>query len=113
MMKLRISGKQTTEENKMNSKNWYDRIKAAQVVGHFTDEEQSLSGGWDSCACGEMDVRIPRGHRGDPKDEILCLYGMRFLSNVVNNDFAEAQQTLAIIEAREMELIADIERWKK
>lgn len=78
--------------------------------------------GWPTCACGQLDERIPRSPLGEPFDQFLCEEGTDFSSwvglmfdhamnceeKLFEQARAEALNSLCLIERREVELIADL-----
>ncbi len=82
----------------------------------------AASASWFSCACGKLDARIPRATRelsdpegspfipGQPLDGQLATLGRFFALHIRERDRTMARITLADIEAREAEVIWQIER---
>lgn len=65
---------------------------------------------WPTCACGKIDPRIPRlVISAAPKDQRLRELGNDFSGCVRYGFVNEAERALAAIDARERELIAEIE----
>ena len=67
---------------------------------------------WITCACGEQDKRIPRDPDGRPKDDLLEDLGGQFYTNWLDikdeRSTAEARATLAAIERRAAEILAEV-----
>lgn len=94
---------------------WHKAIEDARKFGYFTSFAKQKSESWVSCACGELDERIPRGRSfGDreikaaPKDNILYHLGSDFMVEVCDNNFDAAESTLAAIEKRAAEILAEL-----
>ena len=68
----------------------------------------SMSGRWVTCACGSQCDVIPRWSDGSPRDSLLTDLGVRFYGAIRRASWAEARDTLAAIETRSAELIAQI-----
>lgn len=65
---------------------------------------------WNDCACGGQDARIPRLERnGRPVDYQLSCLGYDFAFEVNEGEYAEAKVTLAAIESRAAEILAEME----
>jgi hypothetical protein len=69
---------------------------------------RSLASSWKTCAVGNQDARLLRTGRGVPHDYELFLLGARFSTEVCRHDFEKAQETLARIEARAGQLLAQM-----
>lgn len=87
---------------------WWD---ALDNPGKY-DDLSANAGSWVTCACGNQCRVIPR-HTGfmavgEPKDRTLKILGFDFLDQVTDRDYTAAKQTLRKIEARSVELIAEI-----
>ena len=88
-------------------KTWWQRIDQAEQEGGFTSEDIWMAADWVTCACGEQDSRIPR-NLGAPEDDVLYHLGGIFAVAVDNHNFAEARETLAAIEKRSAEILAEV-----
>lgn len=93
---------------------WHERIDAAEKRGWFDSHDRFASGCWVTCACGEQDPRIPRtvnkisGERSKPLDKQLANLGYKFDDKVQADDFRAARLTLAAIEKRAAEILAEL-----
>lgn len=74
-----------------------------------------LSEDWVTCACGNQCSIIPRYeesdcnyYEGSPKDDLLRELGIQFHSDIDDQNWVEAKNTLRAIERRSDELIQDI-----
>ena len=69
-------------------------------------------GDFMTCACGEQDEHIPRHYGGVPEDQALGILGVQFCSNWLDipllRSTAEARATLAAIEKRATEILAEV-----
>lgn len=65
---------------------------------------------WVTCACGNLCAEIPRWkfEKGRPVDERLADLGADFACHVAACKWSEARQTLAEIEKRSGEILADL-----
>lgn len=94
---------------------WWKRIAEARARGSRNNKDIKLAGNWVTCACGEQDVRIPRGIgcgcsccKNMPEDTVLQELGGRFAVAVYANDFDEATRLLAAIEGRAAVILAEL-----
>lgn len=94
---------------------WHKAIEDARKFGYFTSFAKQKSESWVSCACGELDERIPRGRNfmgreieGAPKDDTLYHLGAEFMAHVNGDNFDAAESTLAAIEKRASEILAEL-----
>lgn len=102
-------------------KKWFRIIQAARKRGRFTDNQRVYAAQWTTCACGEQDPRIPRLVPGSdayrnaddgpwcPVDWRLRSLGLEFATQVENNQFNAALNTLRMIEERSAYLIKEYE----
>lgn len=89
--------------------NWYQRIDAAEKRGGFTANDRRKAGEWTTCACGRQDKGIPRFSDGEPMDDALVVLGLDFHLHVVRDRPALARTTLAAIEKRAAEVLAEVD----
>lgn len=97
---------------------WQERIAAARLRGGFTKDDKERAASWRHCACGELSEGIPRlvvydvedetVHPGQPLDSELTALGIRFDAAIDNDQYDTAEQILALIQRRELEILADI-----
>lgn len=74
---------------------------------------RALAREWVTCACGNLCAVIPRGKvygwHDAPLDVDLRRLGLRFHDYVVSGNWPASRKTLAAIEARSAELLAEIQ----
>lgn len=88
--------------------NWHQRIEAARERGEFTAEDKALAFDYTTCACGEIDPRIPRMPSGEPADEGLANLGADFYADVFVNRFEDASTSLQLIEQRAAAILSEL-----
>ena len=74
----------------------------------FTAHQYNLCADFVTCACGRQHKRIPRSPSGSPLDDKLYNLGLKFAHNFDFNDPVAATKTLAKIERRAAEVLADL-----
>lgn len=90
---------------------WGERIIAAERTGEgFDGADRCLALGWTTCACGELDPRIPRAEDGSPVDEELMILGILFFDGVRFDRPITAARALVAIERRAAEVLREVER---
>ena len=108
-------------KNNLHNSHWGLRIIAAENLGEFTDEDESLASLWISCACGKLDSHVQINSNGEPEDTLLSNLGVEFsdwvkvipdgwligITNNVNDEFHGAAVTLVQIEQRSLELLKE------
>tara|TARA_R110000822_G_C14991735_1_gene459772 strand:+ start:244 stop:561 length:318 start_codon:yes stop_codon:yes gene_type:complete len=99
------TAKEVLVEAGLDQSHWGIRVIAAESNGLFTEYDTHDSGDWFSCACGKLDDHIKRNQHGEPEDQELNEYGMKFYIAVACRDFLEAALSLIKIENRSMELL--------
>ena len=99
------TAKEVLAEAGLDQSHWGIRIIEAELRGFFTIADEHASGNWMSCACGRLDDHIERDPEyGEPEDQELNEYGIKFYNAVTCNDFLEAALSLIKIVKRSMEL---------
>lgn len=86
---------------------WPERIRQAREFDSFSSDDIELAGQWPTCACGHQDAGIPRDTNGEPIDGELRTLGHRFCWAVDNNCFDQAEDYLAQIQARAIEILKE------
>lgn len=92
--------------------NW-NRFLARRIAGLRTPESDEkagrVAGDWVTCACGNLCAVIPRYEpNGSPKDQQLFFLGNQFMADINGAKWAEAQRTLALIEARSKAILRSL-----
>lgn len=100
------TAKQLLTKAKLHKSVWGKRIIAAEENGRFKRSDRKKSSNWVTCACGELDERIPRRELGyAPLDHGLRDLGSDFYEFVSRDLFVPAAKTLIAIEARAIEVL--------
>lgn len=84
------------------------KLRKKKGLPAFTYAHAAKAGDWQTCACGEQDPRIPRGHWGGPLDDTLDELGMQFYRAVTTDSTNLATRTLLAIEKRAAEVLAQV-----
>lgn len=93
--------KQLLLRAKLEGSYWGRKIRQAEEVGGFTDDDKDESGNWTTCACGKQSEFIPRHPlSAEPYDDRLSRLGDIFSEKVYEDNFAAAAKTLIAIEDR-------------
>lgn len=71
-----------------------------------------LAGAWVTCACGNQCERIPRDWLGAPTDGLLYNLGGSFCDEICFGDWKAAKKTLASIEKRSSQILAQLDKWQ-
>jgi hypothetical protein len=91
---------------------WRKRLANAGKRGHFTQREVSFASSWNVCAVGEGKSQLTKANKlvsfkynsdyGQlaPIDKRLETLGIRFVNQVIFNDFKGVARTLNTIEER-------------
>lgn len=103
--------------------NWGKRILRAHAFGSFALEDYDRANAWITCACGELDPRIPRygggefksdslfhAMTGEPKDWKLAKLGTAFAYTVNPQKYLQtrkAARILVAIEKRSKQVLED------
>lgn len=92
--------------------NWPAFIDDAEA-GHLSHSELSeatqRAAEWPTCACGNQCARIPRGsENGMPHDFELREEGVTFYNNIKYQRWDAARETLARIEKRSTQILAEL-----
>ena len=94
---------------KFDPKNWdwYAFLDASkEVKEEYYGEAYDFSGGWVTCACGQLCDALPKGeHANAPLDNELGDLGVVFCSEINVKDWDEAKTTLDKIEKRTIFLL--------
>lgn len=87
-----------------------DKAHARKAAGKpaFTEHQKLLSNSFVTCACGKQDERIRRKNAIAPFDLMLDTLGFRFNDFVRSDNPTAATETLAKIERRAAEVLADL-----
>ncbi len=87
---------------------WNTFLKKA-VAGKVSESEihtaEIRAADWVTCACGNQCAVLERDDDGQPLDGLLESLGYKFMNNIDNGRFQEAQKTLEAIEKRSAVLI--------
>lgn len=75
------------------TKPWKKIIADARKRKYFTGTERRRASLWPSCACGQLDKRIPRLSGAAPIDNRLYKLGISFSMAVDTNDFRMAESS--------------------
>ena len=86
---------------------WGKRIIHIEETGKMLVEWLDEAWGWQTCACGEQDERIPRNEDGCPFDEQLRRDGVEFPLYLQSN-IVEAARCLIRIEERAAEVLKEV-----
>ena len=93
-----------------------ERARKRVAVGEyaFTRQERHLASQWVTCACGQLDSRIPLRDPDEPecgpKDNELARLGVQFSLEVGRHDIDAAELTLAKIDMRASEILRGVAR---
>lgn len=101
-----------------NNWNWFHYLKAPQDIKdkHY-NKAYDLAASWVTCACGELCKNLPKvkdfnnkfdgpGLEAPADNDLQCL-GLEFMSNIHNEDYDDAFETLLEIEKRTIKLLDD------
>ena len=88
---------------------WGKRIIQIERTGIVPDEWLNEAWGWQTCACGRQDERIPRDKYGAPLDYKLACDGEWF-PFYLRHDIVEAARCLIRIEERAAEVLKEVVR---
>lgn len=86
---------------------WGKRIIQIEETGIAPFEWQCDANGWQTCACGWQDKRIPRDEDGCPLDGLLKWDGRNFPIYLLT-DIVEAARCLIRIEKRAAEVLKEV-----
>lgn len=95
--------------SKRKPKPWRKRIAEARKRGGFTRRDKQAAHNWPTCACGQLDVAIPRYRDGDgePSDYVLSSLGCDFASAVEDNRFRDAELIIGRITKRAAQVLRE------
>lgn len=104
------TAKELLTDAKLDHTYWGKKIIAIEARGNSTREDIRLATGWQTCACGKQDSRIPReqGEEKAPLDNRLYELGIQFCGAVDSNDPVAAANTLIKIELRAAKVLAKV-----
>ena len=89
---------------------WGLRILAADKRGYATKKDKELAEEWPTCACGRLDLRIPRDEDGAPCNSMLRYWGGDFADCFTFRfDMTRAVELLVKINRREAKVLAEME----
>ena len=86
---------------------WYAFLNASKEVKEkYSNEACNLSGGWVTCACGQLCDVLPKdGYAVAPLDNKLVNLGLSFCDNIEDKYWGKAKETLDKIEERTIFLL--------
>jgi hypothetical protein len=90
---------------------WIKVLKRAKRRRPTVDELEDMIGlaySWPTCACGQLCKALPRDEDGIPDDDSLIRLGLWFADSVVAEDWKHALEIFLEIEARTIELLAEM-----
>jgi hypothetical protein len=77
---------------------------APELVKYY----QAASCSWSTCACGQLDEKIPRDMIGEPKNKDLMVAGCIFAQYVENKRYKDALDILYVIQEKGEEILIEL-----